>query len=87
MREGPLGSSSRGPGKKYVKGRQNCYLLSREKGKVRFEYKGKLLGNDIKYYDTVKKDRARYRELLAEIRKRVVFIKKTLRGRELRKVI
>ena len=72
--------------KKYVKGRKYCYLLSREKGKVRFEYKGKLPGKDIKYYDTIKKDRARYRKLLAEIGKRVAFIKKTLRGRELRAV-
>jgi len=70
--------------KKYVKGRQYCYLMSREKGKVRFEYKGKLLGKDIKYYDEVKKDRARYRQLLAEVKKRIAFIKKTLRGKELR---
>ena len=41
--------------KKYVKGRQYCYLMSREKGKVTFEYKGKLPGKDIKYYDAVKK--------------------------------
>jgi hypothetical protein len=72
--------------KKYVKGRQYCYLMSREKGKVKFEYKGKLLGKDIKYYDTVKKDRARYRQLQAEIKKRIAFIKKTLRGKELRAV-
>jgi hypothetical protein len=72
--------------KKYVKGRQYCYLMSREKGKVRFEYKGKLLGKDIKYYDDVKKDRARYRNLLSEARRRIAFIKKTLRGQELRAV-
>jgi hypothetical protein len=72
--------------KKYVKGRQYCYLMSREKGKVRFEYKGKLLGKDIKYYDEVKKDRARYRNLLSEAKKRISFIKKTLRGKELRVV-
>ncbi len=72
--------------KKYVKGRQYCYLLSREKGKIRFEYKGKLFGKDIKYYDAVKKDRARYRTLLSEVKKRIAFITKTLRGRELRAV-
>jgi hypothetical protein len=69
--------------KKYVKGRQYCYLMSREKGKVRFEYKGKLLGKDINYYDAVKKERARYRKLLVDVKKRIAFIKRTLRGREL----
>ena len=70
--------------KKYVKGRQYCYLLSRENGKVRFEYKGKLMGKDVRYYETVKKDRALYRNQLSEVRKRIAFIKKILRGRELR---
>ncbi|MEK6742162.1 MAG: hypothetical protein AABZ15_01015 [Nitrospirota bacterium] len=70
--------------KKLVKGYQYYYLMSREKGSVRFEYKGKLLGKDIKYYDTVRKDRARYRQLLSEVKKRIAFIKKTLRGKELR---
>ena len=69
--------------KKHVKGRQYCYLMSREKGKLRFEYKGKLFGKDIKYYDTVKKDRARFRNQLSEVKKRIAFIKKTLRGKEL----
>ena len=72
--------------RKYVKGRQYCYLMSREQGKVRFEYKGKLFGKDIKYYDGVKEDRARYRGLLSEVRKRISFLKKILRGKELRAV-
>ena len=33
--------------RKYVKGRQYCYLMSREQGKVRFEYKGKLFGRTL----------------------------------------
>jgi hypothetical protein len=70
--------------KKLVKGYQYYYLMSREKGKVRFEYKGKLLGKDIKCYDAVKKDRARYRSLISEVKRRIAFIKKTLRGKELR---
>jgi len=70
--------------KKLVKGYQYYYLMSREKGKVRFEYKGKLLGKDIKYYDAVKKDRARFRNLLSEVKRRIAFIKKVLRGKELR---
>lgn len=70
--------------KKYVKGRQYCYLMSREKGKVRFEYKGKLMGKDVQYYETVKKDRALHRNKLAGIRKQIAFIKKMLRSKELR---
>jgi hypothetical protein len=58
--------------------------MSREKGKVRFEYKGKLMGKDVQYYETVKKDRALYRNKLSEERKRIAFIKKILRGKELR---
>lgn len=72
--------------KKFVKGYQYYYLMSREKSKVRFEYKGKLLGREIKFYEEVKKDRARYRKLFTEVTKRIAFIKKTLRGRELRVV-
>ncbi len=60
--------------------------MSRKQGKVRFEYKGKLFGKDIKYYDAVKKVRARYRTLLSEVKKRIAFIQKTLRGRVLRAV-
>ena len=72
--------------KKYVKGRQYCYLMSREKGKVRFEYKGKLMGKDVHYYESVKKDRALYRNKLSEVRKKIAFIKMILRNRELRAV-
>jgi hypothetical protein len=70
--------------KKYVKGRQYCYLLSRENGKVRFEYKGKLMGKDVQYYETVKKERALYRNKLFQVRKRIAFLEKVLRGKELR---
>ncbi len=72
--------------KKFVKGYQYYYLMTREGDKVRFEYKGKPLGKDIKYHDTVKKDRARCRKLLADIKKRIAFLRRTLRGRELQAV-
>ena len=72
--------------RKYVKGRQYCYLQVREKGTVRFEYKGKLSGREIAYYAAVKKDRASFRNKLSELRKRIAFIRKTLRNKELRSV-
>jgi hypothetical protein len=71
---------------KFVKGYQYYYLMTREDGKVRFEYKGKLPGKDIKHYDAAKKDRARYRTLLAAVKKRIVFLRRTLRGKGLRGV-
>jgi hypothetical protein len=70
--------------KKFVKGYQYYYLMTREDGKVRFEYKGKLFGKDIRYHEAVKKDRARFRKLLGDVKKRVAFIRRTLRGQELR---
>jgi hypothetical protein len=70
--------------KKVVKGRQYFYLMMREGGKVRFVYKGKLLAREIKYYEEVKKGRARYRKMLAEVRRQVAFLKRALRGKELR---
>ncbi len=72
--------------RKFVKGHQYYYLMMREGNKVRFEYKGKLLGKEIKYFDEVKKDRAKYRKLLGDVKKQIAFLRRTLRGRELRAV-
>jgi hypothetical protein len=72
--------------KKFVKGYQYYYLMTREGSKVRFEYKGKLLGNEINYYDGVKNDRAKYRKLLTDVKKQIVFLRRTLNGKELRAV-
>jgi len=72
--------------KKFVKGYQYYYLMTREGSKVRFEYKGKLPGNQLKYYDGVKKDRAKYRKLLTDVKKQIAFLRRTLNGKELRTV-
>jgi hypothetical protein len=71
---------------KFVKGHQYYYLMMREGTKVRFEYKGKLFAGEIKYFDEVKKDRAKYRKLLGEVKKRIAFLRRTLKGKELRAV-
>lgn len=71
---------------KFVKGHQYYYLMMREGSKVRFEYKGKLYAGEIKYFDQVKKDRAKYRKLLGEVKKQVSFLRRALRGKELRAV-
>ncbi len=72
--------------KKYVKGRQYCYLLFREKGKVRLQYKGKLMGHEVRSYEAVRTDRVRQRQKLAEVRKRIAGIRKILGHRALRAV-
>lgn len=72
--------------KKYVNGYQYYYLMTREGTKVRFEYKGKLFAGEIKHFDEVKKDRAKYRKLLGEVKKRIAFLRRTLKGKELRSV-
>ena len=53
---------------------------------MQFAYKGKLFGKDIKYHDALKEDRALYRTLLSEVRKRIAFLRNILRGKELHAV-
>lgn len=72
--------------KKVIKGYSYYYLMKREGNKVRFEYRGKVNGQEIKHYEAVKKDRARYRKLLADVKKQVAFLRRALRGKELRAV-
>lgn len=68
--------------KKTIKGHTYYYLQVREKGKVRFLYKGKLSDKEIERYEQAKKYRAQYRKLLSEVRKQIRFLRTTLRGDE-----
>jgi hypothetical protein len=68
--------------KKKIKGHEYYYLEIREKGKVRFIYKGKLSDKEIEKYKQAKKYRAKYRKLLPQIKKQIKFLKSTLRGKE-----
>lgn len=68
--------------KKKVKGHEYYYLLSREKGKVRFIYKGKVPDEEIKKYIEAKEYRAKYRKLLSQVKKQIRFLRSTLRGKE-----
>lgn len=69
--------------RKFVRGYQYYYLMMREGNKVRFEYKGKLFAGEIKYFYEVKKGRAKYRKLLGVVKKRIAFLRRTLKGKEL----
>ena len=68
--------------KKKIKGHAYHYLLLREKGKVRFIYKGKVSDQEIKKYNEAKKYRAKYRKLLSQVKKQIRFLGSTLRGKE-----
>ncbi|MEK6589243.1 MAG: hypothetical protein AABZ11_01045 [Nitrospinota bacterium] len=70
--------------KKEIKGHIYYYLMMREKGKVKFIYKGKKSKEEIKGYDEAKKLRAKYRKLLSQVRKQITFLKKALHAKEIR---
>ena len=69
--------------KKKVKGHEYYYLVFREKGKVKFIYKGKEVSEgEIEKYRQAKEYRAKYRKLLSEIKKQIKFLRSTLRGKK-----
>lgn len=70
--------------KKKIKGHIYYYLMMREKGKVKFVYKGKVSSEEIKKYEDAKKMRAKYRRLLSQVRKQISFLKKALHAKEIR---
>ena len=68
--------------KKKIKGHEYYYLVIREKGKVRFIYKGKLSDKEVKKYEQAKEYRAKYRKLLSEVKKQIKFLRSSLRGKK-----
>ena len=68
--------------KKNISGHEYYYILLRENGKVKFRYKGKASEEEIKKYKDAKEYRAKYRKLLAQTKKQILFLRSTLRGKE-----
>jgi hypothetical protein len=68
--------------KKKVKDHEYYYLLLRQKGKVKFIYRGKVPDAEIKRYKEVKVYRAKYRNLLSRVKKQIRFLRSALRGKE-----
>jgi hypothetical protein len=68
--------------KKKIRGNEYYYLVMREKGKVKFVYKGKLNADEIKRYKQAREYRAKYRKLVSELNKQIKFLKGTLRGKK-----
>ena len=68
--------------KKRIKGHEYYYLVSREHGKVKFMYKGRVSVEDREKYGKTKDLRAKYRKLLSLVKKQVRFLRGSLRGKE-----
>jgi hypothetical protein len=68
--------------RKTIKGHQYYYLVIRNRGKVKFTYKGKTPGQDIEKYKQAKQYRAKYRKQLSEVKKQIRFLRSALRGKE-----
>lgn len=69
--------------KKNIKGHEYYYVVLRENGKVRFIYQGKEMPQSvIDEYARAKELRAKYRNLLSQVKKQIKFLKGTLRGQK-----
>ena len=68
--------------KKKIRGNEYYYLVLREKGKVKFIYKGKLDADEIIRYKQTKEYRAKYKKLVSELNKQIKFLEGTLRGKK-----
>jgi len=69
--------------KKKIKGHEYYYLVVRQEGNVKFIYKGrKPSDKEIQKYGQAKQYRAKYRNLLSEIKKQIKFLRSTLRGKK-----
>ena len=74
----PHGSLAR----RIIKGNEYYYLVYREDGKVRSEYRGKSSPEEIARYGAAKQKRAQYRKQLSKVKKQIKFLRSTLRGNE-----
>ena len=69
---------------KIIKGHKYYYLAVRESDRVKFIYKGKISEEEKNKYMEAKKLRAKYRKLLSQLKKQIVFLKKALSGKAIR---
>jgi hypothetical protein len=67
---------------KKIKGHKYYYLVKREGKKINFFYKGKQPDEFVRQYEEAKKMRAKYRNLLSQVKKQIKFLRSTLRGKE-----
>ena len=60
------------------------YLAYRKGAKVRFDYKGKLSAKEVSEFKQAAGQKAKYRDLIADLKKQIVFIKRALHERKRR---
>lgn len=69
--------------KRSIKGHEYYYLVFREDGKVKSNYKGKSVSErELKRYREAKELRAKYRNSLSKLNKQIRYLKGALRGKE-----
>ena len=68
--------------RKRIRGHEYYYLVYREDGRVKQEYRGKVGEAEVQRYREAKEYRARYRRLLSQVKKQIKFLRSALRGKE-----
>ena len=68
--------------KRSIKGHLYYYLVYRDQGKVRSDYKGKPSEQEIHKYQQVKEYRAKYRKLLSQVNRQIKYLRSILRGKK-----
>ena len=69
---------------KKIKGGLFYYLAYRKADKVHFEYKGKLSDKEVSDFKQAASQKAKYRGLVADLKKQIVFLKRALHERKRR---
>ena len=69
---------------KKIRGGIFYYLAYRKDGRVKFDYKGKISKEEIAKQKDAMAMRAKYRGLMADLKKQIVFIKRALHERKRR---
>jgi hypothetical protein len=65
-----------------IRGHEYYYLVKRIEKKVKYIYKGKISEEEKKKYNEAKELRAKYKKLLAQVKKQIRFLRSSLRGKE-----
>lgn len=65
-----------------IRGHEYYYLVKRIGKKVKYIYKGKISEEEKKKYGEAKELRAKYKRLLAQVKKQIRFLRSSLRGKE-----
>lgn len=69
---------------KKIKGGLFYYLAYRKADKVRFDYIGKLSAKEVADFKQAASQKVKYRSLVAELKKQIVFLKRALHERKRR---